>query len=64
MDSEEECKICPNPECGLNLSDWALACPQCGWLECHACGKWFKPEGQGHFCSSCDRAKPNGPLGH
>jgi Zn finger protein HypA/HybF involved in hydrogenase expression len=57
MESDEGRKICPNPECGLNLAQWVIACPRCGWLECHACGKWFKPEHQQHLCPSCDAPK-------
>ena len=32
----------PNPECGELIDAWAVACPSCSWVECAACGQWFK----------------------
>jgi len=53
----EEGHNCPNPECRYVFEFWTQACPKCGWRECGACGKWFKPEHTQFFCPSCDEGK-------
>ncbi len=46
-------RFCANPACQQPLKGWALDCKHCGWIECHACGTWFKPIAAEFDCPAC-----------